>query len=79
MKRWTLILSAAAIGVLAASQAQASFQVIRWTSGMCQVLDSASPMKPLTNDYKAVSRAYKTMDNATAKRAKLVAKKTCTM
>ena len=77
MKRLSLILSVAAVCVVASSQAQASFQVIRWNSGMCQVWDSATPWKPWTKDYKAVSRPYKTLAKATARQAKLAAKKKC--
>ena len=78
MKRWGLMLTAAAaVCVVAASQAQANWSVIRWKSGMCQVWDSANPMKPPASEYKAASRAYKTMAKADARRAKLVAKKKC--
>ena len=77
MKRWSLILSAAAICVVASSQAQASYQVIRWTSGFCQIWNHSVPTKPFPNDFKAVSRSYKTFDKALAARTKLVGKKAC--
>ncbi len=77
MKNLTLILSAAAICVVASNQAQASWSVVRWNSGFCQPWDSAVPFKPPAGQYKVVSRSYKTFDKAMAKRAKLVAKKAC--
>lgn len=77
MRRWGLIVAAAVVCVTASSQAQAAYTVIKWKSGMCQVWDSRTPWKPWTNDYTAVSRAYKTAARAEARRAKLVAKKKC--
>jgi hypothetical protein len=77
MKRLGLILSAAMICVVASSQAQASWSVIRWKSGFCQVWDNAIPTKPWPNDYKLVSRPHKTFAGAMARRTKLVAKKRC--
>jgi hypothetical protein len=77
MRRSILILSAAAICVMASGQAEAKYSVIKWKSGFCQVWDSAFPAKPPASEYKAVSRSYKTFDKAMAKRNKLVAKKAC--
>jgi hypothetical protein len=77
MKSLTLILSAAAVCVVASGQAQASWSVVRWNSGFCQPWDSAVPFTPPAGQYKVVSRSYKTMDKAMAKRARLVAKKAC--
>jgi hypothetical protein len=77
MKRWSVVLSAAAICVMASSQAQASYQVIRWTSGFCQVWNHAIPGKPWPNDYKAVSRPYKSFNKALAVKMKLVGKRAC--
>ena len=57
MNRWSLILSVAAICTLASSQAQASYQILRWTSGFCQIWNHAIPGKPLTNDFKARARS----------------------
>ena len=77
MKRWTLILSVAAICVAASSQAQASWTVIRWKSGFCQLWDNSIKTKPWTKDYKAVSKPQKTLARAMAVRTKLVSKKKC--
>jgi hypothetical protein len=77
MKRLTLILSAAAICAVASSQAQASWSVVRFNSGFCQPWDSTMAFKPPADQYKLVSRSYKSFDKAMAKRTKLVAKKKC--
>ena len=77
MKRWSLILSAAAVCIMASSQAQADFQVVRWTSGFCQIWDTKLPANPIQRDHKAVSKKYKTFGEAFAARGKLVAAKKC--
>jgi hypothetical protein len=77
MKRWSLILSAAAVCMLSSSQAQASYQIIRWTSGFCQIWDQSIPTKPFPNDYKTGRKTYKTFNDALAMRAKLVARRQC--
>ena len=77
MKRLSLILSAAAVCVAASSQAQASYQVIRWTSGVCQVWVSDIPTMPFPGDHKAMSRPYKTFGEATAKLNALVKARKC--
>ena len=77
MKRLGLILSAAVICVVASSQAQASYSVIKWKSGFCQVWDNALPTKPSPKDYKIVSRPHKTFAGAMNRRMKLVGKKAC--
>ncbi len=73
MKRLSLMLCAAAIGVVATSQAQASWSVIRWTSGFCQVWDNGLPTKPFPADYR-VLHTYKKMDTAVAKRTNMCGK-----
>jgi hypothetical protein len=77
MKRWSLVLSAAAVCIMASSQAQASFQVVRWTSGFCQIWDNNLPRNPIQRDYKAVSKKYKSFGEAFAARGRLVAAKKC--
>jgi hypothetical protein len=77
MKRWSLVLSAAAVCIMASSQAQASFQVVRWSSGFCQVWNNAVPAAPFQRDHKAVSKKYKTIGEALAARGRLVAAKNC--
>ena len=74
MRRLGLIVSAAVVFVVASSQAQATFTVIRWPSGLCQIVDNALPIKPFPSNYKAVSRNYKTFDKALAKQMKMSGK-----
>jgi hypothetical protein len=42
MKRRLLVLSASLVSIVACSPAQAGYQIIRWTSGYCQIVDQAS-------------------------------------
>jgi hypothetical protein len=78
MKRWSVLLSTAALCVMASSQAQASFQVIRWTSGFCQIWNNDLPgVVPFQKDHKAVSKKFKTIEEAWVARGKLVVAKTC--
>ena len=77
MKRWLLILSASLVSVVASSQAQASYQIIRWTSGYCQIVDQASQYKPVSNDYKTGRKTFKSFGEATVVRAKLVGQHQC--
>jgi hypothetical protein len=75
MKRWSVILGA--VAALASSQAQAGFQVIRWSSGFCQVWNTGVPGLPFQTDRKAVSKTFKTIGEALDARGKLVAAKKC--
>ena len=77
MKRWSLVLSAAAVCIMASSQAQASFQVVRWSSGFCQIWNNAVPAVPFQRDRRAVSKKYRTFGEAFAARGRLVAAKKC--
>jgi len=77
MNRWSLVFCALAFGLVVASPAQASFKVIKWTSGYCQVWDSAIPTHPWPGDWRAVSKSYKTSARAAAKRERLIKKKVC--
>ena len=76
MKRWSLILSAVALFV-GASQAEASYRVIRWTSGFCQVWNSSIQGKPFPGDYTVVSRRHKTFHGALDRKMRLVARHRC--
>lgn len=73
MKRWSLMAGAAVIAILATTQAQASWSVIRWSSGFCEVWDNGLPTKPLMADYK-VLKTYKHVDKAMAKRTAMAGK-----
>jgi hypothetical protein len=77
MKRWYIILSVAAMAMMASNQARADFQVIRWTSGFCQIWDHAVPTMPIAGDFKAVSKRFKTFGEAWSERGKLIGRGTC--
>ena len=75
--RWSLILAAAAIGIVASSQAQADYSIIRWTSGFCQVWNNSTPWKPFPSDYKAGRKTFKTFNAAMDTKRQLVARRQC--
>ena len=77
MKRGLLVLSASLVSIIACSPAQAGYQIIRWTSGYCQIVDQASQFKPFSNDYKTGRKTFNSFGEATAVRAKLVAQRQC--
>jgi hypothetical protein len=77
MKRWLLVLSASVVSIVAGSPAQAGYQLIRWTSGYCQIVDQASPFRPFSNDYKTGRKTFRSFGEATAVRAQLVARRQC--
>jgi len=58
-------------------QANAAYEIIRWNSGYCQIVDQSSPMKSFGNDFKRGRRTFKTYDQANAFKAQLVAKRQC--
>jgi len=77
MKRGLLVLGASLVSIIAGSPAQASYQIIRWTSGYCQIVDQATPFRPFSNDYKTGRKTFRSFGEATIVRAKLVAQRPC--
>ena len=77
MNRWSLVFGALAFGLVVSSPAQASFKVIKWTSGYCQIWNSAAPTKPWPNDWRVMSKNYKAFGGAFAKREQLIKAKKC--
>jgi hypothetical protein len=77
MKRWGLILGAAALFVTGASQAEASYRVIRWSSGFCQVWNSSIQGRPFPGDYTVVSRRHRSFRGALNRKMRLVARHRC--
>jgi hypothetical protein len=77
MKRWSVILAAAAIVMSVSSQAHARFQVIRWTSGFCQVWNHSIPGVPFPNDYRAVTPVFADFHQALAAKTDLVGQRVC--
>ena len=78
MKRWAFVFGALAIGMTASiRQAEASYSIIRWTSGFCQVWNNSAPWKPFPNDYVAGRVLFRTFDQALARKMQLVALRQC--
>jgi hypothetical protein len=77
MKRWSLILCAIAFGASISSPAEASFSVIRWTSGFCQIWDNSIPTVPWPGDWLTVSKSYPTLGGAAAAKSRLLSQGKC--
>ena len=77
MKHFCLFFCIATMSIAASGQARATFEIIRWSSGYCEVRDQSSPFKPFGSDYKKGRKAFKSFDEAVAARAKLIALKQC--
>jgi hypothetical protein len=77
MKRWSVVVAAAAVAVMASSEAKADYQIIRWTSGFCQIWNLSFPMLPFPHDYRVISPRYKTFGEALRKQGELVRARKC--
>jgi len=77
MKTKIALAAAALAFVAAAPAAQASFKVIKWDSGMCQVWNNATPWNAGPVGWHTVSRDYHTLDSAFGKRHRMIAKGRC--
>ncbi len=78
MKRLSLALCAAAVMFAAATPAQAYFQVIRWSSGLCETWNFDLPTRPFPFDYRVMTPPLKTFDLALKAKQVLLAKRQCT-
>jgi hypothetical protein len=79
MKRLSLALAAAAVVFAASTPAQADFQIIRWTTGLCETWNMGIPTRPFPWDYKVVSkRNLPTFQAAVAAKMDLVKAGVCT-
>lgn len=77
MAKVAYLLTAAAILALGSTSADAKYQVIRWTSGFCQVWNHSIPGKPFPNDFKASKRVHATFQGALSEKTALVAARRC--
>ncbi len=77
MYRASVMIAAAVIYLIGFNQAHASYQIIRWSSGYCQIWDAASPGKPFPGDYKTGRKTFRTFAEATVARARLIAQRQC--
>ena len=78
MTRLSLAVCALALATVAASPAQASFKVIKWSSGFCQVWDNGIPTMPFPPDWRRVSRNHKTWTGAYSAKMRLMHRHVCT-
>jgi hypothetical protein len=83
MRRFSIAcatLGLAATALIATAPAQASYKVIRWdTTGVCEIWDNASSIKPLASDYRTVSRLVPTFMDALAAKDKLFTAAKCSI
>jgi hypothetical protein len=78
MKRLSLALCAAALVLAASSQAQASYQVVRWhITGMCQIWNYNLPLPKFPTDYRRMSPLYASYGAAERRRVQLVRSGAC--
>jgi hypothetical protein len=77
MAKLAFVLTMAAMVVLGSTAADAKYQVIRWTSGFCQVWNHSIPGKPFPNDWKASRQVHKTFQGALNEKMRLVAQRRC--
>ena len=77
MTRLAYLLTAAVILATVSTSAHASYQVIRWSSGFCQVWNHSIPGKPFPSDWKASQKMHKTFRGALDEKMQLVARRQC--
>jgi len=77
MKQLSFALCAAAV-LMATSPAQAYFQVIRWSTGLCETWNYDLPTRPFPWDYKVMTKPIATFEAAVKAKMDLAAKKQCT-
>jgi hypothetical protein len=70
MKRWSLAFCAAA-ALFAASPAQASYRVIKWSTGICQIWDYNLPTRPWPGDYRIMTQPLPTFGAAVRAKERL--------
>jgi hypothetical protein len=77
MAKVAYVLTAVAVLALGSTSAHAKYQVIRWTSGFCQVWNHSFPGKPFPSDFKASKRVHKTFQGALNEKMALVSRRQC--
>jgi hypothetical protein len=78
MKRGLVLLASAAAAIAVSSApTQAAYEIIRWRSGYCEILDQSSPVRPWSNDFRRGKRTFRTYGEATTARARLIALRQC--
>jgi hypothetical protein len=77
MKRLGIIIVALAACLATSGDAQAAYQIIRWTSGYCQIWDAANAAKPFPSAYRSGRKTFKTFGEASVARARLISVRQC--
>ena len=77
MKMKIALAAAALAFVAAAPAAQASFKVIKWDTGLCQVWNNATPWNAGPFGWSTVSRDYVTLGSALNKRSNMISSGKC--
>jgi hypothetical protein len=77
MMKLKFAFAAAALAIVAAQPAEASYKVIKWDTGICQVWDNATPWNAGPGGWRTVSRDYKSFHRAMRKRHRLIVHGRC--
>jgi ABC-type amino acid transport substrate-binding protein len=72
MKTKIALAAAALAFVAAAPAAQASFKVIKWDTGFCQVWNNTTPWDAGPFGWRTVSRNFQSLDGAITQRHNLI-------
>jgi len=78
MKRLSLALCAAGVMFVAATPAHAYFQVIRWSSGLCETWNYGLPTRPFPFDYQVMTPPLQSFDAALKAKKVLLSRGQCT-
>jgi hypothetical protein len=78
MKHLSLALCTAAVVFAASAPAKADFQIIRWTSGLCETWNMGLPTRPFPFDYKVLVRGIPTFEAALKAKQQLLSTRQCT-
>lgn len=77
MTKFAHLLTAAALFAGLSTSAHATYQVIRWPSGFCQVWNHSIPGKPFPGGWKASKRVHNTFHGALNEKLALVSRRQC--
>ena len=70
-----LLVATVTTAALHTAPASASDEIIRWSTGMCQVIDHS--LKPFSNDFKKGRQVFKSYEQANVFKARLIFKGQC--
>ena len=77
MSKLAFVLATAAILAAGSAPADARYQVIKWSSGFCQVWNHGIPGRPFPNDWKPSKNIHQTFIAALDEKMALVKKGQC--